>query len=66
MGACLCEFDVYPASGPAVSRRLGHAAGTRMRSVMGIQISPSILCADFAHLADEARRFRTPTGSTST
>jgi ribulose-phosphate 3-epimerase len=27
-----------------------------MRRVMGIQIAPSILSADFAHLADEARR----------
>ena len=34
---------------------------------MGTQISPSILSADFAHLADEVGADRaTPTGSTST
>ena len=33
---------------------------------MGVQITPSILTADFADLADEVARIPTPTGCTST
>ena len=47
-------------TGPSVSGALESAA-------MGIQISPSILSADFAHLARRGRRGSpTPTGCTST